>query len=83
MRKLTVEQFDVPSAAMLQVSSLICDYQLDHHIMDVNESEGTFTLELQYLRQDREVIHQIEDIIDDHREDDDHEGDDEEDEDEE
>jgi ribosomal protein S8 len=79
MRKFTVEQFEVPSAAMLQVSSLICDHQLDHHIMDVDEQEGRITLELHYSKQDREVIHQIEDIIADNSE----EGDDEDDDDDE
>lgn len=70
------EQFEVPCAAMLQVSSLICDHQLDHQIMDVDEQEGTITLELHYSKQDREAIHQIEDIIADNSE----EGDDEDDE---
>lgn len=79
MKKFTVEQFEVPGAAMLQVSSLICDHQLDHHIMDVDDQEEKITLELRYSKQEREVIHQIEDIIADNSE----EGDDDEDDDDE
>ncbi|UYQ92828.1 hypothetical protein MKQ68_22365 [Chitinophaga horti] len=63
MKKFTVEQFEVPGAAMVQVSSLICTHELDHHIMEVDEEDETITLELHYSKQDREVIHQIQDII--------------------
>ena len=75
MIKLTKEQFDVPSGIMLEVCGLICEHELHHAIMEVDEDADTISLEIQYSKQDREVIHQIEDLIADNSEDD--EGDDE------
>lgn len=63
MIKLTKEQFEVPASVMLQVSSLICEHELPHEIIEVDEDDDTITLELQYSRQERSVIHIIEDLI--------------------
>lgn len=69
MIKLTSQQFDVPSAAMLEVCALICEHDLHHTIMEVDEDADTITLELQYTKQDRDAIHQIEDLIADNTDD--------------
>ncbi|SFE67741.1 hypothetical protein SAMN05518672_10943 [Chitinophaga sp. CF118] len=71
MIKLTKEQFDVPSGIMLEVCGLICEHELQHAIVEVDEDADTISLEIQYSKQDREVIHQIEDLIADNSEDDD------------
>jgi hypothetical protein len=68
MIKLTKEQFDVPSSIMLEVCGLICEHELHHAIMEVDEDADTISLEIQYSKQDREVIHQIEDLIADNSE---------------
>jgi hypothetical protein len=75
MIKLTKEQFDVPSGIMLEVCGLICEHELHHAIMEVDEDADTISLEIQYSKQDREVIHQIEDLIADNSEDDDEDDD--------
>lgn len=79
MVKMTRQQFDVPSIIMLEVCSLICEHELEHTIMEVDEDTDTIGLELQYSKQDREVIHRIEDLIADNmdEEDDEEEFDDE------
>ena len=71
MIKLTKEQFDVPSNIMVEVCGLICEHELHHTIMEVDEDADTISLEIEYSKQDREVIHQIEDLIADNSEDDD------------
>ena len=75
MIKLIKEQFEIPASVMVQVSSLICEHELPHEIIEVDEDEDTITLELQYSRQERSVIHVIEDLIadgsDDEEDDDD------------
>lgn len=81
MIKVTKEQFDIPAAVMLQVSDLICNNQLSHEIIEVDEDADTITLELEYTKQEREVIHQIQDLIADNS--DDEEGEEEEDDDDE
>ena len=77
MIKLIKEQFEIPASVMVQVSSLICEHELPHEIIEVDEDEDTITLELQYSRQERSVIHVIEDLIadgsDDEEDDDDEE----------
>lgn len=82
MTKLTRQVFDIPSNIMLYVCSLICEHELEHTIMEVDEDEDTISLELQYSKQDRKVIHKIEDMIADNsdEEDDDEEDDDDQDE---
>jgi hypothetical protein len=75
MIKLTKEQFDVPSGIMLEVCGLICEHDLHHVIMEVDEDADTISLEIQYSKQDREVIHQIEDLIADNSEEDEEDGD--------
>ena len=71
MIKLTKEQFDVPSGIMLEVCGLICEHELHHVITEVDEDADTISFEIEYSKQDREVIHQIEDLIADNSEDDD------------
>jgi hypothetical protein len=75
MIKLTKEQFDVPSGIMLEVCGLICEHDLHHVIAEVDEEADTIGLEIQYSKQDREVIHQIEDLIADNSDDEDEEDD--------
>jgi hypothetical protein len=71
MIKLTKEQFDVPSSIMVEVFGLICERELYHIITAVDADADTISLEIEYSKQDREVIHQIEDLIADNSEDDD------------
>ncbi|WPV67032.1 hypothetical protein [Chitinophaga sp. LS1] len=63
MTKLTRQVFDIPANIMLDVCNLICEHELEHTIMEVDEDEDTISLELQYSKQDRNVIHRIEDMI--------------------
>jgi hypothetical protein len=77
MIKLTKEQFDVPSSIMVEVCGLICEHELHHTITEVDEDADTISLEIEYSKQDRDVIHQIEDLIADNSDDEDGEDDDE------
>ena len=70
MIKLTKQQFDIPSHIMMGVCSLICEHELEHTIMGVDEDADTIGLELQYSKQDRNVIHEIEDMIADNSDED-------------
>jgi hypothetical protein len=75
MIKLTKEQFDVPSGIMLEVCGLICEHDLHHVIAEVDEEADTISLEIEYSKHDREVIHQIEDLIADNSDDEDEDDD--------
>ena len=82
MTKLTRQVFDIPANIMLDVCSLICEHELEHTIMEVDEDEDTISIELQYSKQDRKVIHKIEDMIADNSEEDDEDEEDDDDQDE-
>lgn len=71
MKKLFQEEFHIPGDAMVQVSSIICEKGLHHVITEVDEDEEIITVELEYIKDDREVIHEIEDLIYDYMNDDD------------
>ncbi|WP_440134904.1 hypothetical protein [Chitinophaga sancti] len=73
MTKLTRQVFDIPANIMLDVCSLICEHELEHTIMEVDEDEDTISVELQYSKQDRKVIHKIEDMIADNSDEEDEE----------
>ena len=81
MTKLTRQVFDIPANIMLDVCSLICEHELEHAIMEVDKGEDTISLELQYSKQDRKVIHKIEDMIADNSDEEDDDDQDEEDDD--
>ncbi|OMP74621.1 hypothetical protein [[Flexibacter] sp. ATCC 35208] len=77
MIKLTKQQFDIPSNIMLEVCNLICEHELEHIITEVDEDEDIISLELQYSKQDRKVIHKIEDMIADNSDEEDEDEDEE------
>lgn len=64
-----IENFNVPAAVMLQVAGLICEHQLTHEIIETDEDEEIITLEVEYKKEERAIIHQIEDLIADNSED--------------
>lgn len=75
--KKFIEDFEVPTGVMLAVASLICENDLVHQILAVNEDEDIIVLNVEYLKEEREVVHQIKDLIEDHNDEDDEEDEDE------
>lgn len=73
-----IENFDVPASVMLQVAGLICENQLTHAIIETDEDEKIITMEVEYKKEERAVIHQIEDLIADNSDDDEDEEEDDE-----
>jgi hypothetical protein len=66
MQKFFKEEFYVPIDAMVEVCGIVCEHNLTHVILEVDEAEDVITLELEYSKEEREIIHKIEDIIDDY-----------------
>jgi hypothetical protein len=77
MKKYFKDEFEVPIEAMLEVAGIICEHNIDHIIMEVDDAEGIITLQLEYSKEERETIHKIEDLIADYSPGDDEEDDDE------
>lgn len=80
-KTITTREFEVPMEALMEVADLLIEHELPHHISATDEENDMITISVEYEKDDREVIHEIEDIIDDYSDEDD--DDDEEDEDEE
>lgn len=68
MTKTTIikKELNVPTDAMFAVAEIIADNEIDHTIVGVDQDEETITIEVQYSKGDREFIHEMENIIEDH-----------------
>lgn len=65
-RVLTTKELEVPVSAMIEVADLLIENEISHVLVDTDEDNDTVTIEVEYGTDDRETIHSIEDVIDDH-----------------
>lgn len=65
---ITKKEVTVPVAVMAQVANVIIENEITHEIVGSDVDDDTITLELQYTKDEREIIHEIEDIISDYEE---------------
>lgn len=73
----------IPAGVIAQVSDVIIENEITHEIIGADTDEDTITLEVQFTKDEREIIHEIEDIISDFEQEAEEDDDDEEDGDEE
>lgn len=73
---ITKKELIIPAGVIAQVSDVIIENEITHTIIGADTEEDTVTLEVQF--DERELIHEIEDIVADYEEQDDEEQDDEE-----
>ena len=59
------KSIEVPLSTLIEVADIIVENELSHEIIAADESAETVTLEITYRREEREVIHQIEDFVED------------------
>ncbi|PQJ09756.1 hypothetical protein CJD36_017670 [Flavipsychrobacter stenotrophus] len=72
-KTITTKQLEVPMDALIAVADLLIENEIPHVIVATDEENDMLTVEVEYDKDQREVIHEIDDIIDDHLEDDDDE----------
>ena len=58
----------IPAGVIAQVSDVIIENEITHTIVGADTDEDTITLEVQFSKDEREIIHEIEDIISDYEE---------------
>jgi hypothetical protein len=58
----------IPVGVIAQVSDVIIENEITHTIIGADTDEDTITLEVQFTKDEREIIHEIEDIISDYEE---------------
>ena len=59
----------IPLTTLTEVADIIMEHEIPHEIVAADESTETITLELTYDRDERSIIHAIEDLIEDYKED--------------
>lgn len=75
---ITKKELIIPAGVIAQVSDVIIENEITHTILGADTDEDTITLEVQFTKDEREIIHEIEDIVSDYEEQAEEEQDDEE-----
>jgi len=78
-KTVTTKQLEVPVGALIEVADLLIENEITHQMVATDEDNDTVTIEVEYDRDDRDTIHEVEDAIDDYEADDDEDADNEED----
>ena len=72
-KTVTTKQLEVPVGVLMEVADLLIENEITHQMVATDEDNDTITIEVEYDRDERDTIHEVENAIDDY------EGDDEED----
>lgn len=75
---ISKKELIIPAGVIAQVSDVIIENEITHQIIGADTDEDTITLEVQFTKDEREIIHEIEDIVSDYEEQAEEEQDDEE-----
>ena len=70
---ITQEELVVPLNAIIEVVGLLIENELSFEIIETDEDEETITIEVDYNKDEREIIHQVKDIIADYEDSDEEE----------
>lgn len=65
---ITKKELTVPAGVIAQVADVIIENGITHTIIGADIDEDTITLEVQFTKDEREIIHEIEDIASDYEE---------------
>lgn len=68
------KELDIPVGLLLEVADILIENEISHEITGTDAENDCITLEVAYEKEQRDTIHEIEDLIDDY---DEEEGDDE------
>ena len=73
------KELDIPVGLLLEVADILIENEISHEITGTDAETDCITLEVAYDKEQRDTIHEIEDLIDDYEgeEDDEEEDDDE------
>jgi hypothetical protein len=66
---ITKKELTIPAGVIAQVAEVIIENEIVHEIVASDIDDDTITLEVEYTKDEREIIHEIEDIISDFEED--------------
>jgi len=64
------KEMEVPVGILVEVADLLIEHEISHKITATDADNDCITLELEYEKEEREIIHEIQDLIDDYEEED-------------
>lgn len=72
------KEIAVPAKLIVEVAGILDEHDLNTTLVGSDEDDDTVTLKIEYSKEERDAIHEIEDLITDYEEDgeDDDDGDD-------
>ena len=73
MKTIKVKELEVPIEVIAEVAELLTDNDITNTITGVDEDHEVLFMEVEYEKEDNQVIHDIEDVIEDFHADDDEE----------
>ena len=62
---ITRKELEVPLGALIEVSDILIENGITAEITGTNEDEDTLTLEVSFTKEERDIIHEVEDLISD------------------
>lgn len=62
---ITRKELEVPLGALIEVSDILIENGISNEITGTDEDEDTITLEVSFNKEEREIIHEVEDLISD------------------
>jgi hypothetical protein len=68
---ITKRELNVPTSIIIEVVDVLLENEITNNIIGTDAENDELVLELEYEKEQREVIHQIEDMIADHEKGDD------------
>ena len=67
------KEIEVPVGILMEVADLLIENELSHEIIGTDAENKCLTLEIAYEKDERDTIHEIENLIDDYEEEEDDE----------
>ena len=67
------KEIEVPVGILMEVADLLIENELSHEIIGTDAENNCLTLEIAYEKDERDTIHEIENLIDDYEEEEDNE----------
>ena len=62
---ITRKELEVPLGALIEVSDILIENGISNEITGTDGDEDTITLEVSFTKEERDIIHEVEDLISD------------------
>lgn len=73
LKTIIEKELEVPAAIITEVANLLCSHEMVPEIISADEEEEKITLSVQFTKEQRDTIHEAEDLIEDYYDEDDDE----------